>query len=286
MTTEEKQTLGMDDMFAHGNEPLPTTADNPLEPIGTDPAPAAPTAAPARDEQGRFASPQATPAPVPQAPAAAPAATNDADPEKQPITKAEFKGMLDEREKRQKAEARLADLEREIQQSRRSQIPSDTDPEVAQRIHGARTDAIFTTSERWAKKEHGEETVNTAMEWALHRAQQNPSFAAEYLKQDHPIDWAVKQQKRDALLNQFTADPEAYIQQRIADHLAKTGQAPAAIPQTEAQPSQAASHQPASDPPPQAQAPTRSIANATSAGGLQVVPPQGEFAALDMVHKH
>jgi hypothetical protein len=285
MTTEDKPTLddSMAGMFATGNEtPELPPVENPTGPIGGEPAQAERT----RDEQGRFASQQAQPAPVTQAPAPTTAATPDADPEKQPITKAEFKGMLEEREKRQKAEARLADLEREIQQSRQSQIPSDADPEIAARIQGARTDAIFTTSERWAKKEHGEETVDTAMQWALQRAQQNPAFAAEYLKQDHPIDWAVKQQKRDAVLNQITADPEAYIQQRVAEHLAKIGQAPAAIPQTDAQPSQAASHQPAPIPIAASPAPSRSIANASSAGGLQVVPPQGEFAALDLVHKH
>jgi Tfp pilus assembly protein FimT len=265
MTTEDKPTLddSMAGMFATGNEtPELPPVENPTGPIGGEPAQAERT----RDEQGRFASQQAQPAPVTQAPAPTTAATPDADPEKQPITKAEFKGMLEEREKRQ--------------------IPSDADPEIAARIQGARTDAIFTTSERWAKKEHGEETVDTAMQWALQRAQQNPAFAAEYLKQDHPIDWAVKQQKRDAVLNQITADPEAYIQQRVAEHLAKIGQAPAAIPQTDAQPSQAASHQPAPIPIAASPAPSRSIANASSAGGLQVVPPQGEFAALDLVHKH
>lgn len=270
--TDDKELLGDSmDMFAHGNSDLPTTAETP-EPTRTDTAPADRT----RDDQGRFAPKEvaATPTPAPAAPT--PPITPEVDPEKQPITKAEFKGMLEEREKRQKAEARALAAEAELQRARQSQPPSDLDPELAQRIQGARTDAIFTTSERWAKKEHGEDTVNSAMEWALQRAQQNPAFASEYLKQDHPIDWAVKQQKRDRILSEIGDDPDAFIEARIAARLSKGDAPPAAA----AQPSPAASPQPASLPTPQVPAPTRSIANATSAGGLQVAP-QGEFAAID-----
>lgn len=282
MTTEDKQLLGMDDMFAHENEPLTPTVDSPLEPIRTETAPAAPAAVPARDEQGRFASPEApNPAPVPQAPAAPAAATPDADPDKQPINRAEFKGYLDEKAKRKAAEDRAAAAEARIQQFERqqpSQIPSANDPQaLAQYIDQQRTSLAFDMSETMAREKHGDEPVTQAMDWALQRAQQSQAFAAEYLKQKHPIDWAVKQHKRDTVMNQVGDDPDAYVRRRAAE-LGLIGQAP---PQTDAaQPSPAASPQPASLPTQQVPAPTRSIANATSAGGIQVAP-QGEFAAID-----
>lgn len=286
MTTEDKQTLGMDDMFAHGNVPLETPVETPPEPQ-RETAPATTAAERARDEQGRFASPEAAkPAPVTPTPAPTPAVTPDADPEKQPISRAEFKGYLDEKAKRKAAEDRATALEARIQNFERqqpTQIPSAADPEAfAQYIQQQKTDLAFDMSETMAREKHGDEPVTQAMDWALQRAHQSPAFAAEYLRQKHPIDWAVKQHKRDAVMSQVGDDPDAFVRRRAAE-LGLIGQAP---PQTDAPPSQAASPQPASDPPPQAPVPTRSIANATSAGGLQAVPPQGEFAALDLAHKH
>lgn len=281
---EEKQTIddSMAGMFAHGNEApkLPPVEDltGPLE-AETAPADRA------RDDQGRLASPEAAkPAVVP--PPATPAViTTDADPEKQPITKAEFKGMLEEREKRQKAEKEAKELRARIQQfesqQQQPQLPSASDPQaLAQYIDQQRTSLAFDMSETMAREKHGDEPVSQAMDWALQRAQQSPAFAGEYLKQKHPIDWAVKQHKRDAVLQQVGDDPDAFVRRRWAE------MNPTALPQTDAPPSQAASPQPAPIPQQQATAPPRSIANAPSAGGAQVVPPTGEFAALDLVHKH
>jgi hypothetical protein len=285
MTVEDKVLLADSmDMFSDGNDRLTGSTQE------TAPAPRAETASTSdadrvRDDQGRFAPKEvAKPDATPQQQTQAPAVNADADPEKQPITKAEFKGMLEEREKRQAAQARADAAEarlRQIEDQQRSQIPSDTDPDVAQKIQGARADAIFTTSEMWATKEHGAETVKAAMDWALQRAQQNPAFAAEYFKQPHPIDWAVKQQKRDRILNEIGDDPDAFIEARIAARLGQAG-----TPQTQAAPlTQAASPQPASLTP-QTPAPTRSIANATSAGGASVVPPWRVRGHRWDVHKH
>jgi hypothetical protein len=291
MTTEDKQTLGMDDMFAHDNVPVEAPVESPPEPQ-RETAPVTPAADRARDEQGRFASPEAVkPAPVTLTPAPTPAATPDADPEKQPISRAEFKGYLDEKSKRKAAEDRAAALEARIQQFERqqpAQIPSiHTDPEaynqhIQNQIDEARIYERTIFSEVLAKEKYGEELVQAAENWGSQQIQTVPGFLARHRAEAHPIDWLVKQYKRDATIKDLGDDPDAYVRRRAAE-LGLIGQAP---PQTDAPPSQAASPQPASDPPPQAPAPTRSIANATSAGGLQVVPPQGEFAALDLAHKH
>lgn len=280
---DEKELLGDSmDMFSHGNDTLTRTQATAPEPARADAAPPViPAADRPRDEQGRFASQDAAPqAPAPAAPI--PPANADAETEKQPITKAEFKGMLEERDKRHKAEAKAAELERRIQQfesqQQPPQIPSASDPEAfAQYLQQQKTNTVFDVSETMAREKHGDELVSKAMDWALQRAQQSPAFAAEYLKQKHPIDWAVKQQKREATLNDIGDDPDAYVRRRAAE-LGLTGQA---NPQPQAaQPATAASPQPASQQQ-QTPAPTRSIANAMSAGGAGVVPPSGEFAAID-----
>lgn len=263
---------GMDEMFADSaaTTPQPEPQITP-EPVQPEPVPA-----PTPEKTGQPRAADGTFAPNEPVQPAAPAQSSD--PGKQPISQAEFKGYLEERDKRQKAEARAAAAEAQLQAARDSQTPSDPDPEVAKRIQGARLDAIFSTSEKWAKKEHGEDLVTSAMAWAMERSQQNPAFAAEYLRQEHPVEWAVKQQKRDTILNQIGDDPDAFIRAKIAEMNA----ASAASPQTQAQPSQAASPQLAAPSPPQVQQPPRSIATATAAGGgVNVVPPAGEFAMAD-----
>lgn len=281
--TDEKELLGDSmDMFSHGNDTINRTPAHEAvsDPVREEAAPAQADADRARDEQGRFAPKEAAkPNPAPQAPTIPPVAA-DVDPEKQPISRAEFKGMLEWRDKAQRAEARAAELERQFQsQQKPPQIPSFQDnPEAfAQYLQQERTSLAFDMSETMAREKHGDEPVSKAMEWALQKSQQSPAFAAEYLKQKHPIDWAVKQQKRNALLDEIGDDVEAYKAKLIASHSAA-----AAPPQPQAaQPSPAASPQPASQQP-QTPAPSRSIANATSAGGgVQVVPPSGEFAAID-----
>jgi len=265
---------------AETQPPAPAPEPPKETPPAPKPADAPKDQGPPRQADGKFA-------PVAQAAEAEPASQIPAadDPDKQPISKAEFKGMLDEREKRQKAEAEAKALRDRIArfEQQQPQGPSDQDPDIARRIDSARADAIFTTSERWAKKEHGDEVVLSAMDWAMQRSMQNPAFAAEYLKQDHPIDWAVKQQKRDRILNEIGDDPDAFIEARIAARLANINPAAAAPPNQAAQPAQAASPQ-LTAPPAQTPAPPRSLAHTASAGGLQAVP-EGHFAPFDAAFK-
>lgn len=173
-------------------------------PIETPPATPV-ESGPARDEGGRFAS-----KPVEQPKAETPAVTPPAieqpkapEPPKQQPTEHGLSGpalaaVLDERDKRKKLEARLAELESRQQPE---QIPSiDTDPQGYQR-HLAEQYARFELNERfrgsekWAAKEHGKEAVATAKEWGMQRAQSSPAFAAEYSGNEDPIDWIVRQHK-------------------------------------------------------------------------------------------
>jgi hypothetical protein len=236
-----------------------------------------------RDESGRFApkadqqpEPQAQPTPEPaqSAPAvqAAPAPVAQPEPAKAEPGHVPINALLDEREKRQKLEKRLADLEQQTRQPQN--IPSVTDdPEAfAQHqqllIQQTATNTRFETSELVARQQHGDDPVQKAMDWAMQRSQESPAFAAEYLKQKHPIDWAVRQQKRHALLDDIGDDPEAYRAKIIAEFQA-------ANPAPQPAPAAAASPQPAAAKP----APRPSLASAPTAGGIQTAPVPAPFEA-------
>lgn len=267
---------GMDDMFGEdAATPQPELQATP-EPAQIEPAPAA---TPEKTEQPRAA--DGTFAPKEQAPPTpAPAAEQ---PQKPLIDPEQFKGYLEEREKRQALERKVKELESR-KPVEEPQIPSiQTDPAAweayqQQLVQQTRATTIFDVSETMAREKHGDDAVSQAMDWAMKRSQESPAFAAEYLKQKHPIDWAVKQQKRDSLMSKIGDDPDAWVRARYAELTAASPQPQAA------QPSPAASPQlvPAAQPVPQ---PPKSIATATAAGGgANHVPPAGEFAMADELY--
>lgn len=285
MENDDTLLSGMDDMFqANGPTPAveppapsPATAETPPAQVET-PAPQA--EAQPRSADGKFASkevaqPQAA-APIPAAPVI----------EKPKIEPEQFKGYLDERDKRKAAETRAAELERQLQEARAAQTqpapaPSVNDPAYAdylrQQVESARISERFDTSELMATEKHGETTVKTAMDWAMDRSRTSPAFAAEYLKQKHPIDWAVKQHKRDVLMSQIGDDPDAWVRARYAELNGGASQVQAQPSAAPPQPAPAAQ----ADPPP-----PRSIVNASAAGGgAAFVPPAGEFAMVDEAFK-
>jgi hypothetical protein len=270
----------MDDMFVQDAGSSAPPAD--VQPA--QPAPAAPVEQPAapvalkddgvpRQADGKFA-------PKEQAPN--PAGTAQPSVEKPRVDPEQFKGYLDERDKRKAAETRVERLERELQEARATpaQIPSDLrDPQaLAQYIQQQKVETIFDVSESMAREKLGDQPVTDAMTWAMERAQQSPAFAAEYLRQKQPIDWAVKQHKRDKTMNDIGDDVDAYVLRRAAE-LANGG---AALPTQAAQPSSAAS--PQSPPVPATPPPPRSLAHATPAGATGSVP-DGPFAPFDGLFK-
>ena len=253
----------------------------------TTPAPAPTSSAPSeqpRDEVGRFAAkPADAPAPAPAAaapapvaptpaPAATPAPTQEPKQEAIPLATA-----LDWRDRMTAAERRLKQLEHQPAQPR--QVPSaQAEPEayaayLENIANETRVNTRFEMSEALAREKHGDDATQKAMDWAMEQAQTSPSFAAEYLQQRHPIDWAVKQQKRHALIAVIGDDPEAYIAAEIAK---RTQAATAPQPQTAT---------PAAAPPPQAAQPApaapRSIAHSPSAGASQHITPSGPGRAFD-----
>lgn len=234
---------------------------------------------PVRDEAGRFAAkaPEpAAPETKPEAAQAAPAAPAPTpEPPKPEPGFVPLSAVLDEREKRQKLEREIAEIRAQQQPSKVPSIQEDPEAFAAyqhQLVQQTATNTKFETSEIVARQQHGDDTVQKAMDWAMERSNTSPAFAAEYLKQKHPIDWAVRQHKRDTLVSSIGDDEEAYIRRRAAE----LGLAPA--PQTETPQGQPApaSPQPAVPKPPP---PRPSLASATSAGGMQTVPVVSGFEA-------
>jgi len=216
--------------------------------------------------------PEPTPAPTPTPPSetAAPVPVPEKQREEIPLPV-----FLDMRDKLKAAERERDELR--AAQRQPQAVPSiQDDPEAfaahqADLINRTRTSTIFDVSETMATEKYGAEPVKSAMDWAMQRAEASPAFAAEYLKQKHPIDWAVKQQKRDALLNEMGDDPDAFIARKIAERSAGQAQTPAAPVMAHTQPVAPQAHTPA---------PPASLASAPSAGGMATIPT-GPMAAFD-----
>lgn len=181
--------------------------------------------------------------------------------------------LLDERDKRKKAEERLQQLE--AQHRKPQQAPSvQDDPEgFAQYVQQVQERAVissrFDMSQTMAEEKHGGDIVKAAMDWGMQRSQESPAFAAEYLKQKHPIDWAVRQHKRALRDAEIGDDFDSYFEREAAKRGFTKSQQPGSAPQAQPQATPAAP-QPVA--PPRPQPPPPSLVNAPSAGGPKTAP--------------
>ncbi len=119
--------------------------------------------------------------------------------------------VLDERDKRKAAEARLAQFE--AQQAKQPvQMPDPyDDPEgFAAAQQGQTAAALYQInmrySERLAKIEHGAETVDAAKAWAMAKCDADPLFNAKIAQSDDPVGLAVTEYRRDEIASKVTPD--------------------------------------------------------------------------------
>lgn len=111
---------------------------------------------------------------------------------------------LDERERRKEAERRLAEYEA---QQAPSQRPDPLDDPEGYAAHFERQMEERLTGQRlqmsnvMARQSYGADAVDMAVNWAAEKAKVDPLFAAAYMGEAHPIDWIVRQHKRDGLLS-------------------------------------------------------------------------------------
>jgi len=201
--------------------------------------------------------PEPTPQPAP--PAEAPPQAAERPEHTVPLPK-----YLDTRDENKELKRRLAELEARQKQP---QAPDPVDdPDGYARHHEQRfeqklTAQKFEMSDVMARQAHGKETVETAMEWALNRAQTDPVFAAQYMRETHPIDWIVRQHKQDGLIKQIGEDPDDFVRRRAAELGLIAPPAGQELPEP-------ATPQPA----PKPAAPTPSLVSMPSGGGVSAVP--------------
>lgn len=181
---------------------------------------------------------------------------------------------LDVRDENKELKRRIAEFEGK-QQAPKAPDPID-DPEGftkhVERIAEAKATATkFETSDVIARQAHGADVVDAAADWALARAKSDPTFAAQYMREPHPIDWIVRQHKRDAMLTEIGDDPNDWFTREAA----KRGYVPQSAPPAAEAQAQAVTAQ-------SVPTPTPSLVNVPSTGGIAAVAT-GPTAALETV---
>lgn len=94
--------------------------------------------------------------------------------------------------------------------------PNGYNAHISHQIAMVEANTRFNMSEVMAREKHGDEVVQAAIAWGMEKAKSNPGFQQEVLAQPNPIDWIVRQQKRDAMLGEIGDDPKAYAR-KIAE---------------------------------------------------------------------
>jgi len=184
--------------------------------------------------------------------------------------------FLDQRDENKELKRRLAEFEATSRERPAAPSPFD-DPEgyaayTQQVVDERLTEERFAMSDMFARQQHGAETVDSAVEWAQSRAQQDPAFAMSYMRQQNPIDWIVQQHRQSEVLGQIGNRPlDDFIQDYIAKNPDKFASASgAAIPVA-----------PAMQPAPKPQAPPKSIAGDASSPANAPADPSAFWSFLD-----
>lgn len=140
----------------------------------------------------------------------------------------------------------------------------------------------MNVSERFARKEHGNEMVDKAMEWALGQFEANPAYEEQIMGQPDPYDVVIKDfQGRQRVAETEGDEYKQFLEWKKAQAGGDQGGATGGeVTQTPSQPAVAqAAAQPAASTPP------RSIAGMASGGGKPHEVPAGPGQAFDNVFK-
>jgi hypothetical protein len=224
-----------------------------------------------RGPDGKFLPKEAEPAPE-AAPEPVQAQQPEPAPEPREPAHVPVSALQEERQKRQALEQRLAALEQRQQAPPPEPPDRYQDPEAweawrDEQIETRLFNERLNTSERFARKEYGSETVEKVQQWAIERGQQDPLFGMKLRQHPDPYEFAVQEWKRDQVFASLK-DPSE-LDQFLA------WKAQQANPQP--QPSAPA-------PIPQPSPPPRSLASAPSAGTAKPgEQPVGPGVAFDSV---
>jgi epoxyqueuosine reductase QueG len=164
--------------------------------------------------------------------------------------------MLDEREKRQKAEARLAEIDLQNRENQARQQQQQLPPEA--RLQQALYSQNLRTSRRFAERAYGAETVATVHDWVVARCDADPAFNQQMQSSEDPYESAYQAYQREQVLAKVSPTDLADYEAWKAAKAAGSGQ-PAAQP--------AAGHPAAASPNLAPPPPPRSLASQPNAGG-------------------
>jgi len=221
------------------------------------------TEAPAAEEASK---PEAeAPAPAEPAPAEQPAPAAEPGPIMVPLT-----ALHETRDKVKDLEARLAKLQPQpapVEIPDRYEDPEGYEAYQEAVIQNRLLNITLNTSERFAKKEHGAETVEAAKAWATQRFASDPLYQQQVLADQDPYERVVTDYRRDQLFSKVS-DPsefDAFLAWKAANAtLAATP--PGAAP-----------------PNPTPTIPPRSLASAPSAGGITTEVVQSDAEIFEEV---
>ena len=127
-----------------------------------------------------------------------------------------------ERKKRQEAERKAAEYQKEIESLRKADREANRsdDPYIdsvnerfEQRLFNER---LFDSDER-AREKHGVEAVAEAAEWAKARMAEDATLRDQFLNSRKPIEFLVDQYQRDQKVTEMLTDEEAYIRRRAVE---------------------------------------------------------------------
>lgn len=237
--------------------------------------PAEGAAGPARGPDGKFTSP-AAPQATEQAPseAAAPPVQTGQDSGQPAPGYVPLAALMDVRDEAKELKRKLAEYESQQQQQEPQGPPSIFDDEggfidhFGNHISNAVLNVRLDISEDNAREKHGDAVVDAVQGWFKEKGDRSPEYRREVLSQRNPYAYAIAAMQREqALAKVDPADVDNYLAWKAAQ---AAGQANVAQTQPAA----------ASAAPPRPAAPTRSLASASSAGGVQHIPT-GPGAAFD-----
>jgi hypothetical protein len=224
--------------------------------------------------------PEPAPEPEPETPEPEPAPepSPEPQPEEPEARHVPLSVFLDARDREKELKRRVAELEAQsAPQAPPEDMPDPIDDprgfaawqtqQVEQRIVAER----FTMSDIMAKQVHGEEAVKTAAEWAFEKAKADPAFHLAYMRQPHPLDWIVREHKRQGLVSEIGDNVDDWFAREAAKRGYVQGAPVAAAPAPAVVTPQQAARP----------APPRSIASDAPASAPTAPPTSGFLTFLD-----
>lgn len=133
--------------------------------------------------------------------------------------------LLDEREKRQKAEREAeelrrwrAEMERQKEQPKAPDFYEDPEARMAyenQNIQTLLWNERLNMSEALSRDKHGDAAVDEARDAFMRAAQQNPSLQMELRAQANPYGFVVNWYKRQSVMSEIGNDPDGWKAKQV-----------------------------------------------------------------------